>query len=180
VKLGTRRAVFLDRDGVLNRPIIRDGTPYPPASPGEIEILPDAGSALGDLKEFGFLLLVVSNQPDVARGTQQRAVVEAINSALKSALPLDDFFVCYHDDEDRCECRKPLPGLLFEAAKRYSIDLSSSFLVGDRWRDIDAGSSAGCKTILIDYGYRERPPSKDPDALVPSLRAAADWVLNHT
>jgi D-glycero-D-manno-heptose 1,7-bisphosphate phosphatase len=180
VRPGARRAVFLDRDGVLNRPIIRDGTPYPPASLGEIEILPDAGPALGDLKEFGFLLLVVSNQPDVARGTQKKAVVEAINSVLKSALPLDDFFVCYHDDGDRCECRKPLPGLLFQAAKRYSIDLPSSFLVGDRWRDIDAGSSAGCKTILIDYGYRERPPSKDPDARVPSLRAAADWVLNHT
>jgi D-glycero-D-manno-heptose 1,7-bisphosphate phosphatase len=178
VSSGTRRAVFLDRDGVLNRPVIRDGKPYPPASPGEIEIPPDAGPALGDLKELGFLLLVVSNQPDVARGTQERAVVEAINSVLKAVLPLDDFFLCYHDDGDRCECRKPLPGLLFQAAERYPIDLSCSFLVGDRWRDIDAGAGAGCKTILIDYGYRERQPSKDPDARVPSLRAAADWVLN--
>jgi len=178
VRRGTRRAVFLDRDGVLNRPIIRDGKPYPPASPGEIEILPDAGPALDDLKELGFLLLVVSNQPDVARGTQKRAVVEAINSVLKSALPLDDFFMCYHDDGDRCECRKPLPGLLYQAAERYSVDLSSSFLVGDRWRDIDAGVGAGCKTILIDYGYRERQPSREPNARVPSLRAAADWVLD--
>jgi D-glycero-D-manno-heptose 1,7-bisphosphate phosphatase len=179
VSRDTWRAVFLDRDGVLNRPTVRDGKPYPPVSPAAIEILPDARPALVDLKELGFLLLVVSNQPDVARGTQKRAVVEAMNSVLKSALPLDDFFVCYHDDGHRCECRKPLPGLLFQAAERYSIDLSSSFLIGDRWRDIDAGSRAGCKTILIDCGYRERQPSKDPDARVQSLRAAADWILNH-
>ncbi len=173
------RAVFLDRDGVVNRAVIRNGKPYPPASAGELEIPPDAASSLAGLKDMGLLLLIVTNQPDVARGRQSRSEVEAIHNALRAHLPLDDFFVCYHDDGDNCDCRKPKPGLLLQARNRYRVELENSFLIGDRWRDIDAGSSAGCATVLIDYGYKERGPSSAPSAVVKSLADAARWIGTH-
>lgn len=176
---GRRRAVFLDRDGVINRPVVRDGKPYPPAEPGDLEIVPGARETLAQLKRRGFLLIVVTNQPDVGRGLQSREKVEAMNRALRSALPLDDIMVCYHSDEDRCDCRKPLPGLMLKAAENYGIDLAHSFLIGDRWRDIDAGHNAGCKTVLIDYSYSERKPAGKPDATVSSLAEATDWISNH-
>jgi D-glycero-D-manno-heptose 1,7-bisphosphate phosphatase len=144
----------------------------------ELELLPEVASSLLDLKAHGFALFVITNQPDVARGTETRDAVEAIHRALASSLPIDDIFVCYHDDADHCACRKPLPGLLFEAQRKHNIDLSRSFFVGDRWRDIDAGHAAGCKTVLIDYGYRERKPAQPPEATVRSLREAADWILS--
>jgi len=172
-----RRAVFLDRDGVLNRAVVRDGKPYPPDSVAALEILPGVPDALEDLKAAGFLLLVVTNQPDVAKGTQSRAVVETIHRRLRTELPLDAIFVCYHQDSDGCDCRKPAPGLLLEAAARYGLDLSFCFMVGDRWRDVDAGCRAGCQTIFLDRGYRERGPENEPAARVGSLREAADWIL---
>ena len=174
-----RRAVFLDRDGVLNRAVVRDGKPYPPESAAALEILPGVREALADLKAAGFLLIVVTNQPDVAKGIQLRAAVEEIHQKLRAELPLDDIFVCYHQDLDHCSCRKPAPGLLKEAAARYRLHLPFCFMVGDRWRDIDAGWRSGCSTILLDYGYRERPPEREPGARVGSLREAADWILRH-
>jgi D-sedoheptulose 7-phosphate isomerase len=176
---GQRRpAVFLDRDGVLNRAVVRDGKPFPPSGIEELELLPAVASSLLNLKAHGFALFVITNQPDVARGTMTRESVESIHQALASSLPIDDIFVCYHDDADQCACRKPLPGLLLEAQRKHNIDLSRSFVVGDRWRDIDAGHSAGCKTVLIDYGYRERKPAQPQEATVRSLREAADWIIS--
>src|SRR5882672_7746295 len=172
-----RPAVFLDRDGVINRAVVRDGKPFPPSSLEELEILPQVASSLLDLKAHGFALYVITNQPDVARGTQTSEAIEAIHQALATSLPIDDIFVCYHDDSDHCACRKPNPGLLLEAQRKHNVDLSRSFVVGDRWRDIDAGHSAGCKTILIDYGYKERKPARPPEATVGSLREAADWII---
>jgi D-glycero-D-manno-heptose 1,7-bisphosphate phosphatase len=171
------RAVFLDRDGVLNRALTRDGKPYPPATVDEVEILPGVQQALDRLKAAGYLLVVVTNQPDVARGTTARAAVETINAHLRAALPIDEFRVCYHDDKDQCGCRKPRPGLLTEAAAALDIDLARSWMIGDRWRDIDAGRAAGCRAILIDYRYDERAPSREPEARASSLSAAADVVL---
>ena len=171
------RAVFLDRDGVLNRAIVRDGKPYPPASLEELEIVEDAAGSLARLKSLGFLLLVVTNQPDVARGTQSLAMVQALHEALRRTLPLDGFLVCPHDDRDACRCRKPLPGLLLEAQARYGIDLGRSFLIGDRWRDIDAGRAAGCRTVQLDRHYRERGPSQPPDACTVTLKDAVDWIV---
>jgi len=173
------RAVFLDRDGVLNRPIMIDGKPHPPGSVADLVILPDVLPSLLDLKRAGFLLVVATNQPDVARGTLPREEVEAMHAKLRAELPVDDILTCYHDDSDRCECRKPLPGLLCQASRKYGLDLSSCFLVGDRWRDIDAGNRAGCRSILIDYGYRERCPERQPAARVHCLREAVDWILDH-
>ena len=171
-----RRAVFLDRDGVLNRALVRDGKPYPPASVAELEMLPGVGQALAALHEAGFLLIVVTNQPDVARGTTNREDVEAINAALGEALPLDEFRTCFHDSGDDCDCRKPKPGALLAAAAAHNIDLRKSFMVGDRWRDAEAGERAGCTTIFIDYGYQEKQPAS-VDYSVRSLLDASEIIL---
>lgn len=153
-----RPAVFMDRDGVINRSVIREGKPYPPASLEELEILPGVPEALAALKAAGYWLVVVTNQPDVARGTTPKALVDGMNEWLKSALPLDKVLTCFHDGADKCDCRKPKPGLLLRAAHDLNIDLSASFMVGDRWRDIEAGKIAGCQTFFIDYSYDEKQP----------------------
>jgi D-glycero-D-manno-heptose 1,7-bisphosphate phosphatase len=171
------RAVFLDRDGVLTRALVRDGQAYAPVTPAEMEIDPGAPAARARLQAAGFLLVLVTNQPDVARGVTRREDVEAMHATLRAALPLDACLVCYHDDRDACACRKPQPGMLLEAAATHAIDLAQSFMVGDRWRDIDAGAAAGCRTVWIDRGYRERVPDHMPDARVASLRAAAGWIV---
>ncbi len=171
-----QRAVFLDRDGVINRAVVRDGKPYPPAGLADMEILPGVKMALSALRAQGWLLIVVTNQPDVARGTKSREEVEAINQYLQKVLPIDEFRTCYHDSGDGCDCRKPLPGALMAAAQVHNIDLAASFMVGDRWRDTEAGERAGCKTIFIDYGYAEKQP-QTIDFRVHSLAQAADIIL---
>lgn len=171
-----RRAVFLDRDGVINRAFVRGGKPYPPASLDELEILPGVEQALAALRKEGFLLVVVTNQPDVARGSTAKQVVEAINAALGAQLPIDEFRTCFHDLGDDCDCRKPKPGALLAAAAHYDIDLYDSFMVGDRWRDTEAGRRAGCRTLFIDYGYQENQ-AKDVDFRVSSLLEASKIIL---
>ncbi|MGA7694200.1 MAG: HAD-IIIA family hydrolase [Candidatus Sulfotelmatobacter sp.] len=180
VSSGKHRAVFLDRDGVINRAFVRDGKPVPPPTLQELEVLPGVPEALRELKQHGYELLVVTNQPDVGRGKQSRQALDAMHKLLSDRLPIDDILVCTHSDADKCDCRKPLPGMLLEAARKHNVDLAASFMVGDRWRDIEAGYNAGCKTILIDYGYSERPPDRVPDLRVGSLREAADWIIRST
>lgn len=172
-------AVFLDRDGVIVRPVIMNGKPYPPSSPEKLEILTGVLDALNKLRDAGFLLICVTNQPDVARGKISRKVVEAINEVLLKTLCIDEVLVCYHDDDDKCRCRKPLPGMLLDAAARFSINLRKSYMIGDRWRDTEAGQNAGCRTVFIEYGYDERKSSNPPDAEVGSLSEATDWILEN-
>lgn len=171
-----RRAVFLDRDGVLNRAIIKDGKPYPPAGVDEVEIPPGVVEALQRLKDAGFVLIVVSNQPDVARGATPQATVEEINDFLAQRMPIDRFIMCYHDNGDTCACRKPASGMLLAGAQEFDIELASSYMVGDRWKDIEAGQRAGCRTLFIDNGYAERQP-ESPDYCVPSLSQAVSIIL---
>ena len=171
-----RRAVFLDRDGVLNRAFVRDGKPYPPASLAELEILPGVPETLESLRNAGFLNVVVTNQPDVGTGKQRRDVVEAMNRQLVEALALDAVKVCYHTDLDACACRKPKPGMLIEAAAELGIDLGKSFMVGDRWRDVAAGQAAGCLAFFIDCGYAEKRP-KNPYVSVKSLPEVLGHIL---
>jgi D-glycero-D-manno-heptose 1,7-bisphosphate phosphatase len=166
-----KRAVFLDRDGVITEAVIRDGKPYPSTT-----ILPGVAPALAQLREAGFTLVVVTNQPDVARGETPRTEVDRFHAQLRSELGLDAVYTCFHDDADHCACRKPAPGLLHDAARDLGIDLARSFMVGDRWRDIDAGIAAGCRTIFVDRTYAERRPQTF-DARVPSLTEAATWIL---
>lgn len=171
-----RQAVFLDRDGVINAAVVRDGKPYPPATLDAFEFLPGAVRAAVALREAGFVVVVVTNQPDVATGVQRLDVVEAMHSKLKAAGVCDAIKVCYHTDADNCDCRKPKPGMLLEAAREWQIDLTRSFMVGDRWRDVAAGKAAGCHTFFIDYQYRERTADK-PDTLVASLEEASRLIL---
>ena len=171
-----KRAVFLDRDGVINASVVRDGKPYPPDSVDEMEILPGVDEALTALRAAGFELIVVTNQPDVARGKQTRAAVDAIHAKLSAELPLDAIYACFHDDAEVCDCRKPKPGMLVNAARDRGIDLASSFMVGDRWRDTDAGLAAGARAIFIDRGYSERKPERFA-VNVAGLPEAAAWIL---
>jgi len=171
-----RRAVFLDRDGVLNAAVVIDGRPHPPAAVGALELLPLVDDACRRLSQAGLLLIGVTNQPDVARGQVPLESVEAINRWLVDRLGLEAMLTCLHDDADGCDCRKPRPGLLLGAAPRWSIDLGASVMVGDRWRDIEAGRRAGCRTVFVDHGYAERRPTA-PDRVVAGLAEAVDWIL---
>jgi D-glycero-D-manno-heptose 1,7-bisphosphate phosphatase len=171
-----RPAVFLDRDGVINRAFVLGGTPHPPSSLRDLEILPGVPEALSALKAHGYSLVVVTNQPDVARGTSSQELVDSIHERLSRELDLDAILTCFHDSRDECECRKPKPGLLYQAAEQFSIDLPSSFMVGDRWRDMEAGRRAGCRTFFIDRSYHEKPPSSF-DFRVGSLIEASRIIL---
>lgn len=171
------RAVFLDRDGVINRVTVHDGKPFPPKSLQELEILPEVPGSIARLKAAGFCVVVVTNQPDIARGTQSADEVRRMHAALAAALPLDDVLVCPHDDSADCMCRKPRPGMLLAAADRHSINLSLSFMVGDRWRDVDVGHNSGCRSIFIDRQYTEQSPTRPPDYVCKSLADAAEWIL---
>lgn len=173
---GMRPAVFLDRDGVLVETEIRRGKPFAPRSLAEFTVFADAKAHCDRLKQAGFILVVVSNQPDVGNGLVARSVVEAMNEKLRAELPLDAVKICYHSQDKGCACRKPAPGLLLEAAKELILDPAASFMIGDRWLDIVAGKNAGCHTILIDRDYAEKEKTR-PDATVRSLGEAVDVVL---
>jgi D-glycero-D-manno-heptose 1,7-bisphosphate phosphatase len=179
VKPIPRRAVFLDRDGVINRALEVESKTYPPKDLGEFEILPEVLTACAKLKAAGFVLVVATNQPDVGRGTMKQETVEEIHAHLMLHLPVDRIEVCYHAGRGKsdCDCRKPRPGMLLNAARYLDINLSSSWMVGDRWRDVDCGQAAGCKTIFIDRGYAEELKQR-PDFTVRDLGEAADLILN--
>jgi len=171
------RAVFLDRDGVLNEALVREGRPHPPASLDELRISANVPGLVARLRAAGFLVIGVTNQPDVARGSQARDIADALSHAVGRTTSLDALLACYHDDADACGCRKPAPGLLEAAAARYGIDLSGSFMVGDRWRDIEAGRRAGCRTLFLDYDYQEKKPMPPADATVRSFEEGVAWIL---
>jgi D-glycero-D-manno-heptose 1,7-bisphosphate phosphatase len=172
-----RPAVFLDRDGVLNDLVCRDGAAVSPREPDEFRLRAEAASAVRDLRSAGFPVLVVSNQPDIARGRMGPAALECMTAMLRSAVPVDDVAVCPHDDADACGCRKPKPGLLLALASRWDVDLARSYMIGDSWRDIGAGRAAGCRTILI--GADVGTPI-EPDAALPDLRSAVAAILRST
>ncbi len=168
------RAVFLDRDGVIIRTDVRRGKPYAITSFDGLEVLAGAGDAIQRLHDAGFTIIVVSNQPDVAAGKVTRDVVEAINAELMEKFAIDEIMVCY---DSAAPCYKPRPGMLLEAADKHDIDLSRSYMVGDRWRDVGAGNASGCMTIFIDRGYDEGL-ADTPDKTVGSLAEAAELILN--
>jgi D-glycero-D-manno-heptose 1,7-bisphosphate phosphatase len=170
--------VFLDRDGVINRALERDGRPYPPTSLAEFEILPGVPEACAKLKAAGYRLIVATNQPDVGRGTLPPSTVETIHAALCGQLPIDRIEVCYHPGgtQSACDCRKPRPGMLLRAARDLGLDLAQCWMVGDRWRDIDCGHAAGCRTVFIDRGYAEEL-RQQPDFRAHNLLEAAAVIL---
>lgn len=170
-------AVFLDRDGVINRNAVRDDRPVAPTTLDAFEFLPGVEDAVAALRVAGFRIVVATNQPDVGKGVVDKTVVEAMHDRLRSRLAVDAIKVCYHVDDDGCDCRKPKPGMLLEAAREWRLDLGRSYMVGDRWRDVEAGRNAGCRTIFIDHHYAERRPAA-PDFTVASLAEAASLILS--
>ena len=176
----TRPAVFLDRDGVINKPVVRDGRPYPPAEAKDFELYEDVAAGCAQLERAGYLLVVVTNQPDVGRKAQTREAVEEMHRKMRDALPqIARVEVCWHAGSawaDPCDCRKPHPGMVLRAAAALNIDLGQSFLIGDRWRDVDCGHNAGCRTIFVDRNYAEalRQP---PNWTVKSFGQAVEVIL---
>ena len=154
-KLKKRAAIFLDRDGTLNKAFIKKGLPISPASFSKFKILPGVKSSITKLKKLKYLCLLITNQPDVSRKKIKKKVVIKMNKFIKKKINLDDVFVCYHDDNDNCNCRKPKPGLLIKASKKWKINFKKSFMIGDRWKDISAGKKVGCKTIFINNNYKK-------------------------
>ena len=177
IQTKSRQAVFLDRDGVLNRVEVSHGLPRSPVCVEDVEILPGVPEALKCLRDAGFLLIVVTNRPDVARGIVSLEAVTRLHREMQRTLGLDDVCICPHDDAAHCTCRKPAPGLLLSAAAKWGLDLPACYMVGDRWRDIEAGRQAGCTTILVDYGYADALRS-EPDRRVASMCDAAAWILS--
>jgi len=174
-----RMAVFLDRDGVLNKALVRDRKSYPPLDAASLEIYPEAHKAVAVLQKAGYLAICVTNQPDVARGTRSMAEVDAMNQKVLHALRLDDILTCPHDDKDGCSCRKPQPGMLLAAAEKWGVDLGASWMVGDRKGDMAAGQAAGCRTVFIDRHYAEGGPIRPADYTCNGVAEAVDFILQN-
>jgi D-glycero-D-manno-heptose 1,7-bisphosphate phosphatase len=174
--MSLKPAVFLDRDGVLNRVLLRDGLPFGPMTVAEFVLVDGAAADVRRLKDAGYAVIVATNQPELARGRLEPAALEAMHAKLRAEVPVDAIYVCPHDDSAHCACRKPRPGLLLSAAREHGIDLNRSFMVGDRWRDVEAGKAAGCRTVLVDMGYREELKTP-PDHVVASLGEAVREIL---
>jgi D-glycero-D-manno-heptose 1,7-bisphosphate phosphatase len=172
-----RPAVFLDRDGVINRAIERDGTAYSPMQLSEFEFLPGVIKACAELHEAGLPLVVVTNQPEIARKRLSLETLEAMHEEIRRQLPVLDILYCGHDDQDRCPCRKPKPGMILDASRRHGLDPTKSVMIGDRWKDIAAGSAAGCSTIQVGPGYSHELILSMPDASSSSLAEATALIF---
>jgi D-glycero-D-manno-heptose 1,7-bisphosphate phosphatase len=170
------KAAFLDRDGVINKAVVENGMSRPPFSVEEIFILEGAAQAIELLKQNNYLPVVITNQPDVARGFCSSNQVQIINDAIGNLVGIEHFYTCLHDDGDACNCRKPKPGLIYESAKNLGVNIADSILVGDRWRDIDAGNASGLRCFFIDYSYNENMPKK-PFTKVGSLLEAVHLII---
>lgn len=171
-----RRAFFLDRDGVINALVAREGRLTSPRTDEEFRILPNVPEAIRQIRSAGFLVIVVTNQPEIKRGLVKKEPVDRFHRQIRSELAIDDIRVCYHDTDDRCLCRKPEPGLLIDSAQRWNIGLSQSFLVGDRRKDIEAGQRAGCTTMLVRASYNH-DAAWHADFLVENLNHALEIAI---
>jgi D-glycero-D-manno-heptose 1,7-bisphosphate phosphatase len=158
VLLKKNKAFFFDRDGILNKSIIKNQKPYSPRFPNELKLNHKFLPFIKELKKKNYIIIVVTNQPDIKRGKLTKYSLKIINSIIKKYFLVDEIYVCMHDKVDKCNCRKPKPGMLKKAMKKLNIDLKKSFLVGDRNKDVEAGNSVGCTTIFIDYNYDDLKP----------------------
>jgi D-glycero-D-manno-heptose 1,7-bisphosphate phosphatase len=151
-----RRALFLDRDGVLDELVYYADTDSrdAPRHPNDVKLRPHVRQALRTASDHRWLIFVVSNQPDAAKKKTTRAALDAVHARLLDELqgaPITEFFYCFHRSEDRCVCRKPQPFFVLEAAKKYDLDLTQSWFVGDVDTDMECGRRAGCRTALLEY-----------------------------
>lgn len=169
-----RRAAFLDRDGVLCETILREGKAIAPLSLDEFRLVDGLVEDIGRLRGAGLLCIVFTNQPEVARKVLATDVLDRMHERLRAAAAFDDVFVCPHERAEGCACCKPRPGMLLDAARKWGIDLARSFVVGDRWVDVEAGRAVGACTILVDRPYSR---CETADERVPDLRRAVDAIL---
>ncbi len=175
--MSVRKAVFLDRDGVINRSIVRDGKPYAPRTLEEFELFPGVTEATQHLSDAGFLLFVVTNQPDIGNGLVDAKLVDKIHQQLLQTLPIKKIYMCPHKQDEGCDCRKPKPGMLLQARNEFSIELAESYMIGDRHTDISAARSAGCVPIFVDHDYVETPDLGDT-MRAKSLLQASQYILD--
>ena len=177
------RAVFFDRDGVLNSALLRGGRTYAPLRLEDFELNPSASDAVKQIQDVGLETVIVTNQPELSVGTLDPTVLDAMHELIRSSLGIHHFYVCPHTSDAGCECHKPAPGLILDACMALDMDASGSYMVGDRWRDVGAGKAAGCTTILIkrNYSYAGAPAefSVEPDKSVDSLEDAVDAILEY-
>ncbi len=169
------KAVFLDRDGIINKAIIKDGKAYSPRRFSEFEFVENVAEQIKKIKDAGYYVIVVTNQPDIARGNMDISELNKMTETIKANLAVDEISICPHDDTDNCTCRKPKPGMLFDAAKKYEINLNKSFLVGDGWKDMEAAKNTGCMGILIDTFYNK---GVDCFRRVEDMNGAVNIILN--
>jgi D-glycero-D-manno-heptose 1,7-bisphosphate phosphatase len=176
------RACFLDRDGVINRIVFREGKPCSPRYLREFEILDNAREFLLQSRARGFVNIIFTNQPDISRGLMAPVELESMHHRIRNDLAVDDIVVCPHDDADACDCRKPKPGMLLMAAQKWHIDLKRSLVIGDQWKDMEAGRRGGCRTILIDYPHNHDAKADirvcGLTAALPMIEVVEERVLN--
>tara|TARA_Y100000996_G_C22342075_1_gene569100 strand:+ start:206 stop:739 length:534 start_codon:yes stop_codon:yes gene_type:complete len=158
--LKKNKAFFFDRDGILNKVILKKNKPYSPRYPKQVVKNYEILKLIKLLKKKKFKKIIITNQPDIKTGKLTKHSLRTINNDIKLFFSIDDIFVCTHNKFDKCHCRKPKIGMIKLAEKKWNLDLKKSYLIGDRWKDIDAGNKAGCKTIYIDYNYDEKKPKK--------------------
>jgi len=171
-----RRAVFLDRDGVINRGHLENGKCYAPRKVNDFHLLPYVRESVARLKGAGFLVFVITNQPDINNGLVSAQTVELMHDILRKKTRVDGIYVCPHTQKENCECRKPKPGLILKAAGRFDVELAESFVLGDRASDVEAGHAVGSRTIFIDRNYKERKPVNQ-EFTAPSIRSATSYIL---
>jgi D-glycero-D-manno-heptose 1,7-bisphosphate phosphatase len=171
------KAVFLDRDGVLVVPQFRDGRSFAPQRLEDFRLYDGSRAAVSRLKAAGFVVVVATNQPDVGAGIVAERVIEAMHSRLRAEVPVDDIETCFDTRAHATERRKPAAGMLFDAARKWQVDLGTSYVVGDRHTDVEAGIRAGCTSVFIDHSYAAEVKPTAQSATVRNLTEAVDWIL---
>jgi len=171
------KCVFLDRDGVINLPIVINKKPYSPRRIEEFIFTSEIKNLISKVVNHGYKVIVITNQPDIASGDLSESLLNYFHQRIIDEMLVDDIFVCKHLSSDNCNCRKPKPGLILEAALKHKINLKESFFIGDRWKDVDAANNVECHSIFIDYGYREKLKTV-PKNCVKNLNAAFEVILS--
>ena len=164
------KAIFIDRDGVINHLVSRDGGMYSPRLVTDFQIFPSVPDAIKQIREAGYLVVVVTNQPDISRGLLKPNVLDEMHQLLRAVCQVDAIYVCPHDNSDNCLCRKPLPGMLLQATTDLSIDLNNSWMIGDRATDMQAGNAVGLSNIFIASGQEQR------SELIPEKGIVASFI----
>ena len=171
-----KKAIFLDRDGVLSKTSLVNGKSFAPRNLRDFKLYSDSTQSVKKLKSIGFMVFVVTNQPDVGKKLISRSTLEQMHNKLKKKTHVDGIYVCVHRQDENCYCRKPNPGMILDAAKKHHIDWKKSFVVGDRASDIEAGQKANCRTIFLKKKYYENAPTKQ-EATFLNLREATNYIL---